>query len=225
MLRKQAIKRNFFYWGKNAEETSLMHIIFAIFYAVIFSVVSSGGNTNTVQDTASQIWVYLLVFGAMVPAIATTSYGVAGAAVTISFGGKRSEVLWGIQFMEWLINVQVFLVVLLCGILADTGWEWIPMYAAMLLLMTALGQSAACAFFKYGAKGVWFLVIIIVIFVVGMGFIVGMWNDSFLTEVIENSLPFVFEYAVALVAASGAVIYAISVMILQKLLQNYEVKG
>lgn len=227
-MRMQALKRNAFYWGRYAEITVGTILLVSLFYGVLFTSFPNSGYETASQliDAALEIRFYVMMMGIVIPVINCVSYSVAGMGITIAFGGKRSEVLWGIQWMNWLVNLQIFFLISLINLIAGENLSWAGLYFFLVLIITSLAQIALGMFLKFGRKGVLLTVMLIVLMLVAIGAVVGIRivTDAPSGKILGLAITEIVKYTMGLAAVVGVVLYLVSLFVLKKVLSKYEVK-
>lgn len=156
-IRKQVIRRNIRFWGKQAEHMFFMMTGMILIYSTVFSSVFRG------HENWDGIMYYLVLMGMMFAFLLPASCGSSYMTLVVSFGSKRCEAVWGIQVMNFLFGVQYFLLVLInrgidvgftAGFFRENGL-FIGVFGALVVLAMAMGQLAAAATLNYGKKGAW----------------------------------------------------------------------
>ena len=225
-MRLQAVKRSALYWGRCAEVTVGIIFLISLFYGVFFTSFFHGGEAmTTVADIAVQLRFYIMMMGVMIPIVESVSYGSVGTEITVAFGGTRTEALWGMQWMNLLVNLQVFLIVAVINAIGKESMKWLAVYAAAVILVTAIGQFAVAANLKFGGKGVWLTLIIVVCMLIGVGLGMGtsFISDNFSVVFAYDNLK-LLKFGITGMAIVGGVLYIIGVFLLSKILKKYEVR-
>lgn len=219
-LRKQMIQRNFVFWGKLAEKYIMIVLGIILCYVFFFSYIGRSDLLFS-RDIWSVLFTYQMVLMLISALIAPMSYGMAYIPLVISFGSKRTEAVWGLQFMNWLILVEMGALLLLFAGLSSVTAEQIAMVAGIALVGgiagVTLGQFATAAGFHFGMKGIWVTIVIIVVLLVVVSATTVLFvlrEDNFIIE----------GFWIAIGAAVTVVLYAGSLFLLLRVVRNYEVR-
>ncbi len=229
----QSVRRNVYYWSRAVEGIILVFICIDLCYAALFGM--TGRETPESIRQTGALWVmlenardYMIGMGLMMPLVIPASYGKNGIGLTISFGGKRSETVWGVQFMHLLVIVQVTLYVALLNLLLEGSWIWFPLYFAGMLISAALGQFLLCAQLRFSTKGVVFTVLAITVFAItAIFFLVAGWSETWggtLGIFWLDEPGGLLKLLTAALYPVGAVLYAVSVVLLIGIVKKYEVR-
>ncbi len=229
----QSVRRNVYYWSRAVEGIILVFICIDLCYAALFGM--TGRETSESIRQTGALWVmlenardYMIGMGLMMPLVIPASYGKNGIGLTISFGGKRSETVWGVQFMHLLVIVQVTLYVALLNLLLEGSWIWFPLYFAGMLISAALGQFLLCAQLRFNTKGVVFTVLAITVFAItAIFFLVAGWSETWggtLGIFWLDEPGGLLKLLTAALYPVGAVLYAVSVVLLIGIVKKYEVR-
>ena len=186
----QSVRRNVYYWSRAVEGIILVFICIDLCYAALFGMTGQEASESIRQTGVMRLMLenarnYMIGMGLMMPMVIPASYGKNGIGLTISFGGKRSETVWGVQFMHLLVIVQVTLYVALLNLLLEGSWIWFPLYFAGMLTSAALGQLLLCAQLRFGTKGIVFTVLAITAAAITAIFLLAAGNGvSFLSAAV-----------------------------------------
>ena len=130
--------------------------------------------------------------------------------------------------MHLLVIVQVTLYVALLNLLLEGSWIWFPLYFAGMLTSAVLGQFLLCAQLRFGTKGVVFTVLAITAAAITAIFLlVTGWSETRggTLGIFWLDEPGGFlKLLTATLYAVGAVLYAVSVMLLIGIVKKYEVR-
>lgn len=217
-LLEQSFIRNLKFWGKRAEMMFLFFAVVVIFYTFLMSLgISSGGEAYT-KELARQFKIYGMVMGIIIPLFSVGSFIVPGVGIALSFGAKRSETIWGSQFMLWLSSIQMFLFIVVGNWVIGGSLGWMGIYLAMLMISIGSGELMGCASIKFGVKGAVLAVIFyfIVNIAAGIWFICDGGLKILLNGQLVNLLVPAFLLAVMLCAAGS--------WCWKRVLSTYEVK-
>ena len=229
----QSVRRNVYYWSRAVEGIILVFICIDLCYAALFGM--TGRETSESIRQTGALWVmlenardYMIGMGLMMPLVIPASYGKNGIGLTISFGGKRSETVWGVQFMHLLVIGQVTLYVALLNLLLEGFWIWFPLYFVGMLISAALGQFLLCAQLRFNTKGVVFTVLAITVFAItAIFFLVAGWSETWggtLGIFWLDEPGGLLKLLTAALYPVGAVLYAGSVVLLIGIVKKYEVR-
>lgn len=150
---EQSVISNLKFWGKRAEKTFLFFVLIVLFYTFFMSLTSLSSGENGAAEVARQFRIYAVIMGLMLPLIGINSFGVPGIGIAMSFGARRSETIWGIQFMAWLLAIQIFLFVAVGNWLTGGSFKWMGIYLLLLITGVGAGELMGCASMKFGWKG------------------------------------------------------------------------
>lgn len=227
--RLQAVKRNILYWGRTTEQIVLFIIAICLFYTVIFGALKSGGG-NAFSDTIR----YITMVGPIFSLIAPVSYGGSYLQLAISFGARRSETVWGVQFMLLFLLIQEVLLYFVWSVIGTgySGNTWLGAggLAILLLYASAAGQFACSVYLKYGSKGMIFFILILVgagVLIIFLGVNVITKYGGSIANLFLKFTEFLGGGISAMMAISGSIallLYAASIAVFKKVLKNYEVR-
>ena len=232
-LWMQSVRRNVYYWGRAVEGIILVFICIDLCYAALFGMTGQEASESIRQTGVMRLVLgnarnYMIGMGLMMPMVIPGSYGKNGIGLTISFGGKRSETVCGVQFMHFLVIVQVTLYVALLNLLLEDSWIWFPLYFAGMIISAALGQLLLCAQLRFGTKGVVFTVLAITAAAITAIFLLAAgWSETWggtLGIFWLDEPGGLLKFFTAALYAVGAVLYAVSVMLLIGIVKKYEVR-
>lgn len=225
-LRVQVLKRNICYWGKIAETMTILFVGIILFYLVIFCFTDAlelKNGADTIAFLAENARNYLIGINIMIPLILPMSSGMQGLGVTVALGGRRSEAVWGMQFMTLLLQVQLGILFFAANHLAvhtifDAWIGWV--YVTAIGLLMALGNLFACMAVRFGTKGAVAAMLVFFIALIGGGFIFGFQiighGPLLLPEWVKAYSPY-FAVPVSLI------LYGVSIWLLLLIVKNYEV--
>lgn len=213
-LQKQRIKRNIVFWGTITEKYIFMMLVIILLYSIFYSYI--GGE----REFFDVFFTYQIIVALVSSLVAPMSYGVTYIPLVMSFGSKRKETVWGVQFMNWLIVVQMeVLLILSAGLSSAVSGRTVLVAEIALIVMTtgvALGQIAAAMGLKFGMKGSW--IVVIVISVLAFAAIMFFAESAF-----HNGKLLFSEYLLPASAITAGFLYAGSVFVLMRVLRSYEV--
>lgn len=214
----QSVKRNILFWGRQAETVFLMFLVAILFYGVFMGSTIRTEASGTFAQVMEEIKIYAMIFGIIMSFLAFFTYAIPRLNMALSFGAKRSETFFGVHFMVWLLNIQMIFIVLLCSIFMGGNFEWIGIYLAAVLLCTALGEFSGCMVLKFGNKGIWISVILMLVGSIASGLLFAFSRDTdFWGENVVKNMSLVG-------IAVGLILYTAGTLIWKKLLSSYEVK-
>lgn len=201
---KQKIKRNFLFWGYHAQIMVGMMGGMGIVYTIFFNM----GSHTTVS--------YFQIMGIMSAYIVPISY-ISYFSLTVSFGGNRREGLWGMQWM----NLQVFLELLIMNIIADrilhdgkeTGNSLLMLWA--MIACFAAGQLTAAMILRFGNKARFICVAVFGVVVVSGAI---LFQIPFGAALVSNR-----SLLITLGAAGAILLYIGSELVLRHVVKRYEV--
>lgn len=213
-LRKQTLKRNIIFWGRNAEKYVFMMISIAFLYAIFLSYMNDVG-----------IWDLLFSYQFMLTQISSfvvsISYGMAYIPLVISFGSKRKEAVWGFQLMNWLVVVQMEAFLLLFAALSSEFSEQIALLISIapigMIIGISLGQFVAAVGLKFGMKGMLWITIVVVVISI---FTIAITTFIFLLRQEKNQFS---EYLLVAGAMLAGILYIASSYVMLRTICNYEV--
>ena len=217
-LLAQSVKRNILFWGMQAETVFLIFLIAIVFYGLFMGSITSTEGGGTFAEVTEAVKTYAVIFGIIVPFMTFSTYILPRLNMALSFGAKRSETFWGVHFMVWLLNIQMFLIIFVCNIFTGENVEWMKIYLVALLLCTALGEFAGCMVLKLGNKGMWISIILMIAASITTGILFSFFEYWFAWE------DGVFKYLFLIGLVVGFILYIIGAFIWKKLLSTYEVK-
>lgn len=214
----QSVKRNILFWGRQAENVFLIFFIAIVFYGVMIEGMYDIESGETFEEVMASVRTYAMIFSGVVPFMVFSIYGLPKMGMVLSFGARRSETFFGVHFMVWLLNIQMIFIVLLCSIFMGGNFEWIGIYLAAVLLCTALGEFSGCMVLKFGNKGIWISVILMLVGSIASGLLFAFSRDTdFWGENVVKNMSLVG-------IAVGLILYTAGTLIWKKLLSSYEVK-
>lgn len=222
-LLLQAVKRNALYWGRLSEQMILLLIGISAFYVIIF-----GMDADSVEEIFINASGYIGLVGLMFAWISQISYVASYMPLAISFGAKRMETVWGIQYLNFLLAVQIILlfgiVSVPAGIFSVIGWVGIGFFALAAVFCAAVGQFCSAAYIRFGVKGT----VVYSIVVVGsilVALFTGMSGS--INGIIERIPEMLMGDRNTLLTAAAAgvfLIYAASYLVFRRIIKNYEVR-
>lgn len=221
-LKKQTIKRNILFWGRNAEVMFGMLLLFVAVYSIIFSSMS-GDSTDSVWDTACQ---YMAMCGVLFAYLIPISYDAVYIPLAISFGSKRREAVWGSQLMTLLFIVQIFIIYFLCQQMGNGFYSneiVVAVFTESMIVAAAFGQIAAAANIKFGTKGMWVTIIVTILFVAVICFC-GIGATGWLDSLFENTKWQPGTLFLTVGGIAGVVLYIISLIVMLLTIKKYEVR-
>lgn len=217
-LLAQSVKRNIRFWGGQAENIFMIFMVAVVFYGLVMGSTSNIEDHSTFDDLLKSVELYAMIFSGIAPFVVFTLYAVPKMSMIISFGARRSETFFGLQFMLWLLIFQMFGAVCICDLFLKNSTGLIKLYSVVLLLCIAAGQLAGCIALKFGNKGVVISVILMVVGFVITGLLLvvseifGLQGGNRINDMI------LFGTVV------GIIFYVIGAFLWKKLLSSYEVK-
>lgn len=219
--KKRVIKRNIRFWGRYTEQMILLLVLFACVYGVIFSVMSGEGN---ILDTGLD---YVILCGILFAYISPVSYGTAYMPLALSFGSRRREAVWGMQFMYGLLAVQIMLLFVLyygaAAGFANVNGLLVAVYAEIIVAGLALGQFASAINLKFGTKGFIWITMLLWLVIIGAASIpvVILTKNTHAGSGFEGTMNPGIVLAIAVV---GVVLYVASTAVMFRVMRNYEVR-
>lgn len=212
----QSVVSNLKFWGKGAEKVFLLFVLMVIVYTFIMSLCSAGGDG--IKEAVRQIKIYAVAMGIMMPLMGINSYAVPWIGIAMSFGARRSETLWGIQFMSWLVAIQIFLFLAVGNWLTGGSFIWMEMYLPILMMSVGVGELLGCANLRFGWKGVLMTVLCSCVAVGGIaGLLLRNGGLRFLLDGQTGKMLLTLSFAAIFLCAAG-------VWCWKKILFNYEVR-
>lgn len=208
----QTLKRNIRYWGRLTEQLVGIIVLACVIYGGFMSLSLDNG------DFWENIVSYMVMMAIIFLDVVQMNYATAYIPLALSFGARRRETLWGVQWMNLLVFVQI-MVLIICaeGIHAGSllpGLDFGRKILGLILMALAMGQFGNAMALKWGGKARVIFVILYVLLFVVLGFV---WAVSM---EISGSPAWIWTACVA----SGVVLYAISIYTLYRALRNYEVR-
>lgn len=214
----QAVMRNVMFWGKRAEKTFFIFLGFLLFYTIMMEFSISSAGEEYLAELARQFKIYGMVLGIIIPLITETIYVVPGVGIALSLGAKRSETLWGIQFMLGLLSIQMFLFLVVGNWMLGGDFGWAGAYLTILLLSVGIGEQIGCVTLKSGTKGLVLYLITMFALIFGGG-ILFICKGGLNLIFSGNTAVVLVPVGVAAVVLCGAGIFH-----WKKVLSTYEVK-
>lgn len=225
-IKKQVIQRNVRFWGKQAVQMFLMMVAMIALYSIFFA------STSGRQNVWSSVLYYMVIMGLMFAFMLPATTGGQFFSMIVSMGGKRRETVWGIQFMNLVFALQYMVVVTLgrgmeqgmsTGFFRQNGL-FLGMFGEAVVFSQALGQFAAAANLKFGKKGIWTVVIgILVIMTIGVG--VGLSSLEFFGTRFETIRGNWNTVICSVGGIAAVLLYMLGAMVLFRVAQKYEVRA
>lgn len=220
-LRKQVLQRNLIFWGRLAEKCVIT--VTGIILCYTFLVYCLEGNDLYVFSN-QEIWTFLLSYQIMVLLIITLlvpiSFGMCYIPIVISFGSRRKEAVWGLQLMNWLVMGESEAILLLYASLSSIGSGRMGIITGLILIVgvvgIALGQFITVAWFRFGMKVFWFVLLLCTVLFTIIGNVATIF-------IIRDAFYVKSWYLVAGVGMAVS-LYAISMLLLLRIICNYEVR-
>ena len=159
LLLEGSVKGNLKFWGKRAEKLFLSFVLFVLLYTFLMSLSFSSLGVDNGEEVVRQFKMYVVILGILWPLFGINSYGVPGIGIAMSFGARRLEIFWGVQFMAWLSAIQIFLFVAVGNYLTGGSFSWMGLYLPVLMMSVGVGELMGCAGIRFGWKGVLFTVL------------------------------------------------------------------
>ena len=216
-LWKQAAKRNILFWGRHAE--------LLIFFLAVYILIFSTFFFITDGESGSSSFYYVLMLSIMAGAIGPMSYGNAYLPLVISMGSKRKEAVWGLQFMNLLLLVQMEIIALLAIVLDKkfSGDIWIALGSCFFCMMLAAGagQMGLAAKFKWGTKGMVFYCFVLFLGMAFAGVSAGFLLAAGYYGITGNTG---FPLLLGGICLAGMIFYTAGVLVLLRTMKNYVVR-
>lgn len=196
-------------------------LAFSVGYGVLFNLGGAAG------EMGEDMLLYAVVFQCVLPMVGSMAY-TGYLSVVLSLGSGRREAVAGYQFKNF---VQIFLgcIVVLVIWIWTYGAETVRTPLLLVLLETsvflcAVGQIGGALVLKFGTKGYIAAIAVTMVAAVAMGVLMGMKmsdDDGWWFSMIQT-----LSDGVVLAAgfAAAAVCYALSVLLLDYMLKNHEVR-
>ncbi len=226
-LHKQAIKRNFIFWSKLAEKYIVITVGMMLCYGIFLSYI--GGKDSLWKSEMWQImYIYQIILIIVSAIITPASYGTTYIPLLMSFGSKRREAVWGLQWMNWLVLIEMEAILILFAYLSSIKLEQfiVIIFVALFggIIGIALGQIIMVCGFRFGMKGLILATVVIVLLaVIGGNFILFYVNFGirFDINLMERK-----DWIWKAIGLSGLAIalYIGSNVVLLRIIQKYEVR-
>ena len=199
------IKRNLLFWGKYGIQMTAILIGFVLLYGLFFSM---GESADSGFWQSANFFAVLI--GIMFNYIGPISYGGAYIPMVLSFGSGRKEAAWGAQLLYAGYAVTAYLFILFTGYMSAGRMDGFKniLIAEAFVLCIAFGQICAVLQMRYGKKG----------------FIMGSDLADTLTAWFQGQSGSVISMGLLIGAVVAAALYAVSLVMMLRVVSKYEVR-
>lgn len=223
-IRKRLVR----YWSPVAEKLVFTVVLCTLFYIYIVAAESMDGEISI-------YFFYQGMMGLMIMLIGQLNYVNFHIPMTMSFGAGRKESLWGMQWANFLLYAQLLIFAAVMIFLMRDQSVAVPEmersflggYAALLLVVMALGQIGVMVALRFGNKGKTIFIIVTILLIIGvvvavMLFMISAYDTIQAQAVMPDFWRKIYMIE-ALAAVAGIALYAVVLLKMKKTLMNYEV--
>lgn len=219
-MKNGIIKRNILFWGKYGVQLAGIMLGFLVLYGFLFNI---GGDIGKFWETA---YMYGLIISMLFAYMGPPCYSGAYIPMVISFGSGRKEALWGAQLRNGVYLVTAYVILLFTEFMkqGSLSVDRDILLLEGMILCSAIGQFCMAIQMHFGRKG--FIVSIVCIAVI---MAVGTFTGLMQVENIASAWMVISNQGMWMLLAGGALVavavYGISVVVVLRVMKNYEVKA